>query len=85
MPVSSWIWIAASAASLGTATAPSVNGQTGPAVVNASAAVLQSSAYSWDTYKMRLGALARMQGVRESPTQTYIPGINMNNSAIQLA
>ena len=52
--------------------------------MNASAAVLQSSAYSWETYKMRLAALARLQGVRESTIQTYVPGLNMNNSAIQL-
>jgi len=78
-----WIWIAVSAASLGTAAAPSANGQGGAAIA-ASNAALQSSDYSWDTYKVRLGALARLQGVRESTIQTYVPGLDINDTAIQL-
>jgi lytic murein transglycosylase len=33
---------------------------------------------------MRLAALARLQGVRESTIQAYVPGLDINNSAIQL-
>ncbi|HEX3422000.1 MAG TPA: lytic murein transglycosylase [Sphingomicrobium sp.] len=78
-----WIWIGASAASLGTATAPSAN-TNGDIAIGAAAAALQSSDYSWTTYKVRLAALARLQGVRESTIQTYVPGLDIDNSAIQL-
>jgi peptidoglycan lytic transglycosylase B len=78
-----WIWIAASAASLGAAAAPSTNGQAA-AAIDSSAAALQSADYSWDTYKVRLAALARLQGVRESTIQTYVPRLDINNTAIQL-
>ena len=78
-----WIWIAASAASLGAAAAPSANGQAGAAIA-ASAAAFQSPDYSWDTYKVRLAALARLQGVRESTIQAYVPRLDINNTAIQL-
>lgn len=79
----SWIWIAASAASLGIAVAPSASGQSGVAFA-ASATIFQSPDYSWDTYKVRLAALARLQGVRESTIQTYVPGLDINETAIQL-
>src|SRR5690242_12432392 len=82
--MSSWIWIAASAASLGSATDPGANGQGGPTAIAASAATAQVSTYGWDTYKMRLAALARLQGVREATIQVYVPGLDINNSAIQL-
>ena len=78
-----WIWIAASAASLGTAAAPGASGQAGAAIA-ASTATVQSPDYSWDAYKVRLAALARLQGVRESTIQTYVPGLDINNTAIQL-
>jgi lytic murein transglycosylase len=48
------------------------------------AAAVQSSAYGWDTYKVRLASLARLQGVRESTIQAYVPGLLMNSSAIQM-
>ncbi|HEV8407136.1 MAG TPA: lytic murein transglycosylase [Sphingomicrobium sp.] len=78
-----WVWIAVSAASLGTAAFPNANGEGGAAIA-ASSAALQSSDYSWDTYKARLAALARLQGVRESTIQSYVPGLDINNTAIQL-
>jgi len=53
-------------------------------VAAASAAAFQSSAYSWDMYKTRLAALARQQGVRESTIRTYVPGLLINNQAIEL-
>ena len=82
MSMVGWTLIAASAASLGTA-APSVSGQSAAAIA-ASAATLQSPDYSWDTYKVRLAALARLQGVREATIQAYVPGLEINNTAIQL-
>jgi membrane-bound lytic murein transglycosylase B len=78
-----WIWIAASAVSLGGAAAPSASVGNG-ATIAASAAVFQSPDYSWERYKLRLAALARLQGVRESTIQTYVPGLDINNTAIQL-
>ena len=81
----SWFWIAASAASIGSSTAPdtAVTVKPAPAIV-AAAAVAQSSSYSWDMYKTRLAALARLQGVRESTIRTYVPGLLINNQAIEL-
>src|SRR4051794_15589406 len=49
-----------------------------------SAAAQSSSAYSWDTYKIRLASLARLQGVRPSTIQAYVPGLDMNSRVIQL-
>lgn len=82
--MSSWIWIAASGASLGSAAFPNADGPTQPATIAASAAAVQSDAYSWDTYKIRLAALARIQGVHESTIQQYVPGLKINTNAIQL-
>ena len=83
MSMVGWIWIAASAASLGTDVAPSANGARDTAIA-ASAAAFQSPDYSWTTYKVRLAALSRLQGVRESTIQTYVPGLDINNAAIEL-
>lgn len=47
-------------------------------------AAAQSSSYSWDSYKMRLAALARLQGVRESTIAAYVPGLDMDSRVIQL-
>ena len=83
--MSSWVWVAASAASIGSAS-PGPSSQPGdqafPAVPLAAAA--QTSAYGWDTYKVRLASLARLQGVRESTIQAYVPGLSMNSSAIEM-
>jgi len=83
--ISSWVWVAASAASVGSSAAPVSAPSVEPATVAAaSAAAFQSSAYSWDMYKTRLAALARQQGVRESTIRTYVPGLLINNQAIEL-
>jgi lytic murein transglycosylase len=80
--MSSWVWVAASAASIGSAS-PEPSGQLPQPSVPLTAAV-QSSAYGWDTYKVRLASLARLQGVRESTIQANVPGLSMNQSAIQM-
>src|SRR5690348_3567231 len=77
--MSSWLWVAASAASIGSATAPAPPNAAVPL-----AAAAQSSAYGWDTYKVRLAALARLQGVREATIQANVPGLSMNSRVIDL-
>ena len=83
--MSSWLWVAASAASIGSASAPISPQpvQLAQATVPA-AAVVQTSAYGWDTYKVRLAALARLQGVRESTIQANVPGLSINDRVIEL-
>ena len=82
--ISSWLWVAASAASIGSA-APVATAPVGTAPgVASSAAVAQSSYYSWETYKVRLAALARLQGVREATIQTYVPTLDKNERVIDL-
>lgn len=78
MGLSSWIWIAASAASVGSAAPP-----TAP-IVTASATASQYTDYGWDTYKTRLASLARLQGVRESTIQAYVPSLDINSRVIDL-
>ena len=74
--MSSWLWIAASAASLGTASAQvSTYGQPVYAAQPMSA---------WDSYKLRLAALARQQGVRESTIQANVPNLTVNQTVIEL-
>ena len=83
--MSSWFWIAASAASIGSASAPAPPTTAQPA--NAAlpiAATAQASAYDWDSYKERLAALARVQGVRASTVQANVPGLSMNSRVIEL-
>ena len=80
--MSSWVWVAASAAAIGSSAQPVSSPSGSTAAV--SAAAFQSSAYSWDMYKTRLAALARQQGVRESTIRTYVPGLSINNQAIEL-
>jgi membrane-bound lytic murein transglycosylase B len=83
--MSSWVWVAVFAASIGSA-APGPpaqpQGTAHPSVPLAAA--VQSSAYAWDTYKVRLAALARLQGVRESTIQAYVPTLSVNSSAIEM-
>ena len=83
--MSSWVWVAASAASIGSA-APGPSAQPSEIAHPAAplAAAVQSSAYSWDTYKVRLASLARLQGVRDSTIQAYVPGLSMNDRAIDM-
>ena len=86
MSVSTWFWVAASAASIGSAAAPEASPPP-PGIapeIAASAAVAQSSGYSWDMYKTRLASLARLQGVREATIRTYVPTIEKNDRVIEL-
>ena len=39
---------------------------------------------AWDSYKIRLAALARQQGVRESTIQANVPGLDINQRVIDL-
>lgn len=39
---------------------------------------------AWSTYKVRLAALARQQGVREATIQSNVPGLSINWQAIEL-
>jgi len=43
-----------------------------------------SAPSQWDTYKIRLAALARQQGVREATIQANVPGLTVNQRVIQL-
>jgi len=80
--ISTWLLVSASAASIGSAAAPDA-GQ--PSAVPLLAAATQAtSAESWDTYKVRLAALARLQGVRESTIQANVPGLQINDRVIEL-
>ncbi len=42
------------------------------------------AASPWETYKVRLTALARQQGVREATIQAVIPGLGINRRVIEL-
>jgi lytic murein transglycosylase len=75
--IGSWVWIAASAASIGSAAPPSSE-------LAAAAQTSASSAYSWDTYKTRLAALARLQRVREATIQANVPGLQKSERIIDL-
>ena len=77
-----WLGLAASAALVGSSADPAKFQPT--PVATASTAVFQSSVYSWETYKIRLAALARQQGVRESTIQAYVPSLSMNGQVIEL-
>jgi lytic murein transglycosylase len=67
---------------VGSATAPATQQPPNPAATLPAA--VQASAYSWDTYKVRLAALARLQGVRESTIQANVPGLTINSKVIDL-
>jgi lytic murein transglycosylase len=83
--MNSWVWIAASTVSIGSAS-PELSAQaTEPAQLAVPlAASLQSTAYGWDTYKVRLASLARLQGVHESTIQANVPTLSVNESAIEM-
>ena len=62
--------------------------QARPAVVQPAQTFVSRPVYAAPTgfagYKLRLAALARSQGVRESTIQAHVPALNLNNRAIQL-
>jgi lytic murein transglycosylase len=76
--LSGWFLVAASAAAVTSATAPVPQ----PAAVAAVAA--QPRAYTFETYKVRLAALARQQGVREATIQAYVPSLRINQRVINM-
>ena len=82
--ISSWLWVTASAASLGSATPVARAPVSVAPDLAASAAVAQYSSSSWETYKVRLAALARLQGVREATIRTYVPTLDKIERAIEL-
>jgi lytic murein transglycosylase len=76
--LSGWILVAASALSIGSAATPTSQSATAAAVA------AQPGAYPWETYKIRLAALARQQGVRETTIQGYVPSLRMNQRVISM-
>jgi membrane-bound lytic murein transglycosylase B len=87
--MSAWTWVGVSALSLGSAAAPA--GQGTPARVQ----LAQTYPYSqpayprpvtdpWTTYKIRLAALARQQGVSAVTVQRYVPDLDINQRVIDL-
>ncbi len=83
--IASWLWVGVSAASMGSATISSVPDSLGLTQTSiASDLPSQSPAYGWDTYKVRLEALARLQGVRESTIDANVPGLTVNQRVIEL-
>jgi membrane-bound lytic murein transglycosylase B len=78
---SGWGWIGVSAASLT---------QSHPQPLLVAQAPYSQPAYAvaltdpWQQYKVRLTALARLQGIRESTIQATIPGLQINQRVIAL-
>jgi len=91
-----WGWIALSAASLGAASTPVPQGAQPSSDPPPDAQLAQTysqptygySAYAapsaWETYKIRLAALARQQGVREATIQANIPSLTISQRVIDL-
>jgi lytic murein transglycosylase len=74
--LSGWLFVALSVVALGPASAQTYTyGQPAFAVPVRSA---------WDTYKIRLAALARQQGVRESTIQANVADLSLNQRVIDL-
>ena len=59
-----------------------------PVIVRPAQSLVNRTVYSAPTgfegYKLRLAALARSQGVRESTIQAHVPQLELNSRAIQL-
>jgi lytic murein transglycosylase len=53
-------------------------------VTGSGAGYAQPATDSWAGYKLRLAALARQQGVRESTIQSNVPGLTKNERIIEL-
>ena len=76
--LSSWILVSLSAASVSSASAQVAS------TTYAQPAYTQPVSDSWATYKVRLAALARLQGVSETTIQQNVPGLTINRSAIEM-
>ena len=76
-----WSLVALSALPLGSASAQTYTyGQ--PAYLQPTYTRPVTSA--WDSYKLRLAALARQQGVRESTIDANVPSLDLNQRVIDL-
>ena len=87
MGLNGWGIVGLSAFSLASATAPNARPDTAmPAALEAAQTMAYGSAASdsWSTYKVRLAALARQQGVREATVQANVPGLYVNERVIEL-
>lgn len=73
-----WFLVAASNAALGSAA-----GQA-PTYTPLQSAYAVAPRTAWDTYKIRLAALARQQGVREATIQANVPDLAINQRVIDL-
>jgi membrane-bound lytic murein transglycosylase B len=91
--LSGWSFVAMSAVSLGSASAQTGQG-TRPIQLAQSYQPVATYPYSqqsyavpvrsaWDSYKLRLAALARQQSVRESTIQANLPGLELNQRVIE--
>src|SRR5206468_1808486 len=97
--MSGWTFVVLSAASLASATAPAPTthaptaslppqrvqyAQTYQPLQSYPQPAPSSFGDQWATYKVRLAALARLQGVRESTIQANVPGLTINQRVIEL-
>jgi len=88
----SWLFIGASAASLASAARPVLQAPSPSArpielaqtYVPAQPQYAQPVRSAWDTYKSRLAILAAQQGVRQTTIQANLPGLTINQRAIDM-
>jgi len=74
--LSGWSWIALAAVSLGPASAQTYT--------YAQPVYTAQPTSAWGTYKVRLAALARLQGVREATIQANVPSLDINQRVIEM-
>jgi lytic murein transglycosylase len=89
-----WIWMGLSAVSIGSAAAPPSDVAPPPAKpiqlaqtyvpAPGYAQPVRAAASPWETYKVRLAALARLQGVREATIRANVPDLSNNQRVIDL-
>jgi lytic murein transglycosylase len=77
-----WIWVGVSAVSIGSAAAQEGPAQLAQAYPSYSYLQPAPARSAWDTYKIRLAALARLQGVREATIQANVPNLTINQRVI---
>lgn len=88
--LSGWTLVGLSAVSLGSAAAPIVQPVQFAQSYPAQSYPYRQPVYSmptaspWETYKVRLAALARQQGVSSATVQAYVPGLQINQQVINL-
>ena len=79
--VGAWTWVGVATASLAQSYPPQVPVAQSPYGQPTYAIPLTDP---WQQYKVRLTALARLQGIRESTIQAVIPGLDINQRVIAL-